>query len=486
MSVGRAAAHGALWTVGAGLASRAIGVLGTVALTHFLRPDDLGPVAVASIVAMTVNWLTTWGFGQYLIVKGQDESRRSSVIFHVAVAYMVLGLVGLGGLSLLGDFIAPLVGSPEAAMFIPGMALAWGIRRISAVPEKVLALDLRFRPIAMSSAVGEVVYSVVTLVAVIRGHGAMSVIIGNIAQSLALLWLMSRAAGHRKWLTPQPLERARFAEMTRYGIPLCIEGIAHNGARYWDNLLMAKLFTAGPMAAYNMAYNLADIPAIHVGEQIGAVLLPSFAKLPPEARPAAFARACGLLGLIIFPMAMGLGAVAYPLIYAVMSPEWYEVAPLLMILAVLSVVRPLSWMISTYLEAQLATRALIVVEFGKLALLLGGIVALSPWGIEAAAASVGITYTLAGVLGLRILQRKGVPASPVIKRLARPLVAALTMFLIVYGVEFGLRSLLGPLPLLIVCVGLGVVSYVGLAFLVCRDQTRDLLDILKQVRKNRQ
>lgn len=481
MSVAKAAAHGALWTVGAGLMSRAVGVLGTVALTHYLHPDDLGPVTIASIIAMTANWLTTWGFGQYLIVKGQGEA-RASVIFHVTVAYALMGLVGLGGVALLGGWIAPLVDAREAAVFIPGMALAWGIRRLSAVPEKVLALDLRFRPIALSNAFGEIVYGAVTVGAAMLGHGATSVVIGNVVQSLAMLVTMSHAAGHRSWLTPQPLRGARFAEMAKYGVPLCIEGLAHNGARYWDRLLMAKLFAPGPMALYNMAYNLADIPAVHVGEQIGAVLLPSFAKLAPEARPAAFARACGLLGLIIFPMAMGLAAVAYPLIDAVMSPEWHEVAPLLMILAILSLVRPLSWMISTYLEAQLATQALIVVEFAKLALLLGGIVALSPWGIEASAASVGITYTLASVLGMRILGRRGVSSSRVLGELARPLLTATTMFAVVFTVEEALRAHVAPLASLVICVVLGVASYLALAFTLCRRQAHDLVGLLRRAR----
>lgn len=484
MSVARAAASGAIWTVGAGLLSRGVGVLGTVALTHFLHPDDLGPVAIASIIAMTANWLTTWGFGQYLIVKGQD-AQRAIVIFHVTIAYAVLGLIGLGAVAALGGVLAPLVSAPEAAAFVPGMALAWGIRRMAAVPEKVLALDLRFRPIALSSALGETVYAVVTIGAAMRGHGAMSVIIGNLAQSAVMLFAMSHAAGHRAWLTPQPLSRARFAEMTRYGIPLCLEGLAHNGARYWDRLLMSKLFMPGPMALYNMAYNLADIPATHVGEQIGAVLLPSFARLSHEARPAAFARACGLLGLIIFPMAMGLGAIAYPLIEAVMAPEWHEVAPLLMILAALSVVRPLSWMISTYLEAQLATRALIIVEFGKLVILLGGILLLSRWGLEAAAASVGITYALASVLGLRVLQQRGVSTAAVLARLGRPLLAASIMFVVVFGIEQALRQAMGPWLQLAICLVLGVVSYVALAFSLCRDQVDDLLAILRDVRKRR-
>ena len=76
------------------------------------------------------------------------------------------------------------------------------------------------------------------------------------------------------------------------------------------------------MGAYNLAYNVADVPAVQVGEQIGDVLLPSFAKLEPAARKAALVRSTGLLALVTFPLAVGLGAIAQPLVDALLrSPS---------------------------------------------------------------------------------------------------------------------------------------------------------------------
>ena len=62
--------------------------------------------------------------------------------------------------------------------------------------------------------------------------------------------------------------------MLRFGLPLGIQGIAHRRSRYWDNLAISHYFGPAATGAYNMAYNLADIPAIQVGEQIALVLMP--------------------------------------------------------------------------------------------------------------------------------------------------------------------------------------------------------------------
>ena len=103
--------------------------------------------------------------------------------------------------------------------------------------------------------------------------------------------------------------------MLKFGVPLGIQGFAHMASRYWDNLAISHYFGTGALGAYNMAYNLADIPAIQVGEQIALVLMPSMAELPPRATARARSsdrRRCSRS--IIFPLAVGLGLVAYPLI----------------------------------------------------------------------------------------------------------------------------------------------------------------------------
>src|SRR5262249_47908470 len=146
---------------------------------------------------------------------------------------------------------------------------------------------------------------------------------------------------------------------------------------YWDNLAISHFFGTAATGAYNMAYNLADIPAIQVGEQIALVLMPSMASLPRERRPRALERSTALLSLIIFPLAVGLGLVAYPLIGLILSDEWQLVAPLLAVLACLSVFRPITWVLSAYLEAESKTSRLMVLEIAKLGVLIGGMALLS-------------------------------------------------------------------------------------------------------------
>ena len=76
MSLARKAARGALWTVVSSMAGRAVGLIGTLVMTRFLHPAQIGEVSDASILCMTANWLTVWGFGQYRRRQGAVVTRR--------------------------------------------------------------------------------------------------------------------------------------------------------------------------------------------------------------------------------------------------------------------------------------------------------------------------------------------------------------------------------------------------------------------------
>ncbi|MEZ4361225.1 MAG: oligosaccharide flippase family protein [Kofleriaceae bacterium] len=486
MSLAERTARGAVWTILTSVLGRAIGVLGTVAMTRFLAPSQVGDVSAATILVMTANWLTTWGFGPYAVVKARGEV-AGEVLWHGTVAYVVLGIAVLVPVTFFGGSLLPLFDATAAAQFVPGMALVFFIKRIGAMPERVLVLDMKFRALGLATATGELVYTVVSLALAVRGWGGMSVVIGNLAQSVVTTGLVMRVSGVKRWATPTPLSKARLLDMLRFGAPLAIDSIAHNASRYWDNLMVSHFFGTGKMGMYNMAYNLADIPAVQVGEQISAVLLPSMSALPAERRPAALERSTALLSLIIFPLAVGLGLVADPLIEVVLPASWQEVAPLLAVLAMLSIFRPVTWVLAAYMEAQDRTKQLMFTEVGKLAIMLGGIALLAPFGLEVAASAIGVAFGASAILGLTLVIRDDPKNGPSPRRMVRGFVQPLLACAVMAAAVLLLRTqLLDALRLpaiavLVIEILVGAAAYVAAALVLCRETAQDLLSLLRRI-----
>lgn len=486
MSLAAKAARGAAWTILSSVGGRAIGVVGTLVITRFLNPDVVGEVGTAAIIVTSANWLTTIGFGQYVIVRGRTEP-GPEVVWHATVASFVLGFLALGLVAALATPIASLVRSDEAAIYIPGMALAIAIRRASAIAEKVLVRRLQFRAVGLTLTLGELAYAITTISFAVNGHGGMSVVYGNIAQYSIVSFIIFAACGFREWATPTRLSMARFRDMWRFGAPLAMESIAHNAARYWDNLAIRRIFGDTATGLYNLAYNLADVPAVHIGEQIGSVLLPSLASMPPERRPRAFERACALLSLIIFPLACGLGAVSNTLVHLALSPEWHDVAPLLTVLAMLSVFRPIGWVVSSYLQAQERNRPLMFLELGKVFVLIGGIYALSPFGLQAAACAVGIAFGLHTLAGIWLVLHNGPSPWVLLSGFFRPLIACAAMSGAVVAIRFAAKGYGVDHPgiLLTIEIVVGVAIYVPVAYVIAKPTAQDLLRLVRQVVKRR-
>jgi lipopolysaccharide exporter len=210
-------------------------------------------------------------------------------------------------------------------------------------------------------------------------------------------------------------------------------------------------------------------------------------KLPPARRGRGVEGATALLSLIIFPLAIGLGVVARPLIRVGLGPEWQGVAPLLMILAALSVFRPVTWVLSTYLEAQAQTGRLMVLEWIKVVILLVGIWFLSRWGIEWASVAVGLAFGINAIVGAWIVSHQGPSLWRMTLGFAQPLLCCVLMGVAVELSYAGLdqAGLEHPLVHLITGIGVGAATYVVSALIICRSTAREFLGLLREVLSRR-
>jgi O-antigen/teichoic acid export membrane protein len=182
---------------------------------------------------------------------------------------------------------------------------------------------------------------------------------------------------------------------------------------------------------------------------------------------------------VIFPLAVGLGLIAYPLISALLpANKWQEVAPLLTVLACLSVFRPITWTLSAYMEAEAKTNRLMFLEVGKVGVLLAGIALLQPFGLRTAAAAVGIAFGATAIAGVALVVREGPSPARLLIGFIQPLLACGVMAAAVIGVrEIGFTQ---PLVELIVEIVVGAIAYVAAALVIAPKTSRDLLGLLKK------
>ncbi len=481
-ALARRAARGAVWTISTSVGARAVGLVGTLMLTRFIAPEVYGEVSLAAVIVQTAQTVSSCGLSQYLVSK-PHEGRDAA--FHATFYFTLLGVIALGLAVIFREPIGVAIGAPGMARYVPGLALAGLLERVGTVQDRILVRDMRFREVGLLRSLGEITYAVVTVSLAWAGWGASAVIWGSIVRASARLLSLSLITPRQEWLTPSRLTVARTRELFAFGLPMSVAVLAGFGSRRWDNLLFGGLFGEATAGLYNLAYNLADIPATQIGETIGDVLVPSFAQMDSDARrSAALLRSMRLLMLIVAPLALGLGTIAPTLTRALFDPRWAEVAPMLTLLSTLSVVRPIGWIGASYLQVKNRPRAIMRLEITKTVGLLAAIALLGRLGPLWACAAVGIAFAL-GSFGYFWVIRgtDGLPLRDQILPLLPPIVACAPMVLAMLAVRRGIAALGGATDAVDLAAELFVGAFVFLpsALLLAPAASRDLLGLLRTV-----
>lgn len=468
----RRAVRSAAWTLPTSVGSRAVGLLGTLLLARYLAPDEYGVVMAASIAATTASSVTTFGVGTYL-VSNTGISRAEA--FHASCWFLVTGVAALIGTMMLGGPLGRWSDAPGLAEFLPLLILAMLLERIVYVPERILVRNLRFGWLSLARAAGELTFTIVSITCAALGGGAMAIAWASLARSVFRFAAIVPAVDIREWLEPHRLHFATLLGIVGYGMNVNLASIAMFGMRRWDNLLIGRYFGAASMGAYNYAYNLADTPTTAVGDQMSDIIAASFPHVDQRRRAEALVHSCTMVSMIMFPLSIGLAAIAPTVVETFFDPRWSNVGAMLMCLSALSVSRPLASILASYFYASRRPRVVLWLEWGSLIGVVAAISTLGRAGINWACLCVGGVFLLRTLAGMWMVRRQdGVPLSEFLVPMTRPLAACIAMAAGVTAARLALADL-APAIRLLVEIALGATIYVGAALLIARASCYELL-----------
>jgi PST family polysaccharide transporter len=485
------AARSVAWTILTSAGARGVGLVGTLVLTRFLAPSEAGDVSAAHVVCISFNQFLTVGVGVYLIA---NPTAPRAVTFHATVIHLLLGLLAMALSIAFRGPLSPIFDAPGLVPYVPGLALSLVLDRITFIPEKLLVRTMQFRRVGLSRGLGEITLAVVAVTTAKLGAGGFCLVYGNIARSSVNLIMQVSAVPRRDWLDFVPLDAKTIKMLMSYGTIYSLASLAAQASRRWDNLVVSRYFGTAVMGAYNLAYNVADVPSIQVGEQIADVLLASLANMEHDRRVAALTRASGLLALIMFPLAVGLGIVGPSLARVFLDPRWEAVGTMLIVLSALAITRPLTGAMLSYLQVRNRISALTFIECVNVIIMLACLVTFGRISYLWACGAIGVAFALRLFLTMFILRKTDdVPMLPILNRQWRPLLACLPLILAVLGVRYefvqhGYAQLRGvaAAPMLAAEVLAGALAYIAGAWLIANKASRDLIELgLNLLRRRR-
>jgi len=143
------------------------------------------------------------------------------------------------------------------------------------------------------------------------------------------------------------------------------------------------------------------------------------------------------------------------------------------------VFRPITWTLSAYMEAESKTNRLMFLEVAKVAILIGGIAVLAPYGVRAAAGAVGLAFGVTAIAGVALVVREGPSPRKLLVGFLQPLLACAVMAAAVLGVRSVLATDYYAVELAVMIV-VGAAAYIAAAFVIAPASARDLLQLSKK------
>jgi PST family polysaccharide transporter len=472
------AARGFAWIVSGRLVSQGAQFLASIVLARLLLPSAYGLVAITWSFTGFAALFSDLGLGAALVQSARMTERDAATAFAInATSGVVLTLIVVA----LRHPLANLFGQPRVATLLAVSSLSFTLS-LAVVPLAILERQLQFGKVAAIDVVASIAGFSVSIVCAALGVGAASLVIGPLT-STTLVSVGTLAAA--RWLPTAWPSRSSARRILGFSGHLTGFNFLTYWARNADNLLLGRFAGTTELGLYNRAYMLMLLPLTQVGGVLGRVLLPLFSNLQDDhARlRRAVVRLAGTTSLIVFPVLLGLAAIAHNFVLVAFGPAWRGAIPLIAILAISGM--PQVFGILSAQVCQAVGQARLLSRGGGLWNLtaLTAIVAGLHWGAEGVAIALAIRGWV--VIPLEMMPARktiGVGALEVVRAGARPLTAAAVMAIIVavLGTVFDQVMPLAASLALQVVLGGGI--YIGLIAATDRTAFDDALVLVRQRR----
>ena len=374
-----------------------------VFMARALTPTDYGLVGMLGFFIVIAQLMAEGGLSQAIIRKLNRTETDCSTAFWVnlAAATALYGLLCAGA-----PLISRFYGEPRLTALLRVLALAVVIQATLVVHRAVLTAELDFKTQAKSTLVG-----LTGLYMAYRGLGAWALVGLQLTNQLATgitLWIVS------PWRPGLVFSRASFRNLFGFGSKLLMSNVVESIYQSIYTMTIGKVFSAYALGCYGNARQLGSISSENLTRIVQRAAYPLFCTIRSDREHlrTTIRSYMKLAAFFIFPLMLGLAALAEPLTIALIGHQWIYTARLLRILCLSFLLFPLNAINLTFRAAQqvydkstgggYAFKSLRIVEMGR-------VKKFKPGKIEKAnsmeaAITLELTYLLVEVDGVVIME----------------------------------------------------------------------------------
>lgn len=328
---------GLLWSFGDMMGNQGVQFIIQIILARLLTPTDFGLIGMILVFVALSNSLVDSGFTQALIRDQKADQTDYSTVFYfnLAVSFSIYGMLFLSAPLISGFF-----GQDQLTAIIRVLALGVIINAFSIIPRAMFTKEVNFKVQAKVNMAASILSGVVAVAMAMTGFGVWSLVVRMLALNLVQALLL---VFYRRWLPSLVFSMASFKRLFGFGWKLLVSGLidtAYNNIYY---LIIGKQFTPAALGHYTNAAKFSDVATQTLTATIQRVTYPVLSGIQDqhERLKESFQKIIKLSGFLIFPVMVGLAAVAEPLILLIFGEKWEIMIPYFQLLCIAGMLYPI-------------------------------------------------------------------------------------------------------------------------------------------------
>lgn len=330
MSLKQQTFKGVIWSAVERFSTQGVQFLFGILLARLLTPNDYGMIAMLAIFMAVSQTFIDSGFGNALIRKpDRTEADKATVFFfNIFMAAACYGVIFLGA-----PFVAQFYNMPQLTDILRVLAINLIIQAFGSIQHLNLTIDLNFKTLAKITFSGAVIGGTAGLVCAYNGLGVWSLVVQQMTamfSRVSLLWILVH------WRPKSFFSKHSFKNMFGFGSKLLISGLLNTLYENLYDLIIGKVFSAGTLGNYSRASHFANFPSSNITGIFQRVTFPVLSKIQNdhEKLRIGYLKFLNMATLVIFPLMIGLAAVAKPFVLLVLTDKWINVILILQIICI--------------------------------------------------------------------------------------------------------------------------------------------------------
>lgn len=463
------------------LGTQGIQFVVSIILARLLLPSDYGIITMIMVFTAIANSFIQSGFSTSLIQKKNSDELDFSSVFYTS---FVIALVCYIILFLASPLIADFYQMPQIKDILRVLALTLFFGAFNSVQNAKLSKDMKFKTLFFSSLGAIIVSGTTGITMAYLGFGAWALVgqqLANIIASTIILWFTSG------WRPKIMFSLTRVKGLFSYGWKIMCSSLIDTFYQNLYNLVIGKFYNSATLGNYNKGEQFPKLIAVNIDGAIGSVMLPAYAREQERKDKVKkmVRRAIVTSSLILFPLMLGLAAIAEPLVKILLTDKWLGCVPFMQILCVVYALYPINTANLQAIKALGKSDYFLKLEIIKKILGITVLIITVPHGVYTMAIGqviVTIISTMINAFPNRKLLNYNYFEQ--VKDILPNLLIAILMFIVVYPIKYLIDN---TILLLTIQIIVGAIIYIALMNIFKVEAFNYLFDIIeKRFKKNKE